>query len=72
MVATSVTAIDGSPEMLERCRARVSDPHVRYLQADLFAWEPEQLQRRLAELGWSAQVKATSEFFVYGHATPAS
>jgi ubiquinone/menaquinone biosynthesis C-methylase UbiE len=38
---TSVTAIDGSPEMLELCQARVADPHVRYVQADLFAWEPE-------------------------------
>jgi demethylmenaquinone methyltransferase/2-methoxy-6-polyprenyl-1,4-benzoquinol methylase len=39
--ATSVTAIDGSPEMLERCRARVNDPHVSYAHADLFAWEPD-------------------------------
>ncbi len=152
--AASVTAIDGSPEMLELCRARVNDPRVRYVQADLFAWEPDKtydvcffgfwlshipedrfetfwekvrravgpegrvffidslrsqqasaldhklpdqaeetmlrrladgreyrivkrfheprpLQRRLAELGWSAQVQATSEFFIYGHATPA-
>ncbi len=152
--ATGVTAIDGSPEMLKLCRARVNDPRVRYLQADLFAWEPDStydvcffgfwlshvpeerfeafwekvrravgskgrvlfidslrsekasaidhklpdwddetmlrrladgreyhivkrfhepkpLQRRLAELGWSAQVQATSEFFIYGHATPA-
>jgi SAM-dependent methyltransferase len=38
---TSVTAIDGSPEMLELCQARVADPRVRYVQADLFAWEPE-------------------------------
>ena len=39
--AASVTAIDGSPEMLELCRARVDDPRVRYVQADLFAWEPD-------------------------------
>lgn len=40
--ATGVTAIDGSPEMLELCRARVNDdPRVRYAQADLFAWEPD-------------------------------
>lgn len=38
---TSVTAVDGSPEMLELCRDRVGDPRVSYLQADLFAWEPE-------------------------------
>jgi ubiquinone/menaquinone biosynthesis C-methylase UbiE len=39
--ATRVTAIDGSPEMLELCRSRVSDRRVRYLQADLFAWDPD-------------------------------
>jgi len=39
--AASVTAIDGSSEMLELCRARVNDPHVGYVQADLFAWEPD-------------------------------
>jgi SAM-dependent methyltransferase len=38
---TNVTAIDGSPEMLELCQARVADPRARYVQADLFAWEPE-------------------------------
>ncbi len=38
--AASVTAVDGSPEMLELCRARVNDPHVSYIQADLFAWSP--------------------------------
>jgi trans-aconitate methyltransferase len=38
---TSVTAIDGSPEMLELCQTRVADPRVRYVEADLFAWEPE-------------------------------
>jgi demethylmenaquinone methyltransferase/2-methoxy-6-polyprenyl-1,4-benzoquinol methylase len=150
---TSVTAIDGSPEMLELCQTRVADPRVSYIQADLFAWEPdttydvcffgfwlshvpeerfetfwekvrravgsegrvffidslrsqqasatdhklpdqdeemmlrrladgreyqiikrfhepEPLQRRLGELGWSVQVKATSEFFIYGQAAP--
>jgi demethylmenaquinone methyltransferase/2-methoxy-6-polyprenyl-1,4-benzoquinol methylase len=151
--AASLTAIDGSPEMLELCRARVNDPRVRYVHADLFAWEPdrtydvcffgfwlshvpeerfdgfwekvrravgpegrvffidslrsdkasavdhklpdqaeetmlrrledgreyqivkrfhepEPLQQRLAELDWNAQVKTTSEFFIYGQATP--
>jgi len=39
--AAGVTAIDGSPEMLELCRARVNDPDISYIQADLFAWEPD-------------------------------
>lgn len=38
--ADCVTAVDGSPEMLELCRARVGDARVRYVQADLFSWEP--------------------------------
>lgn len=39
--AASLTAIDGSPEMLELCRARVNDPCVHHVEADLFAWEPD-------------------------------
>jgi SAM-dependent methyltransferase len=39
--ATRVTAVYGSPEMLELCRARAGDQHVRYVQADLFSWEPD-------------------------------
>jgi ubiquinone/menaquinone biosynthesis C-methylase UbiE len=39
--ADRVTAVDGSPEMLELCRARVGDEHVSYVRADLFEWEPE-------------------------------
>jgi len=31
--------------------------------------EPEPLQQRLAELGWTAHVQRTPEFFIYGHAT---
>ncbi len=152
-IADRVTAIDASPEVIELARARVGNERVEYVQADLFAWEPERsydvcffsfwlshvpderlaafwekvgralapggrvffldsarsdfasaadhklpdpgeqvmlrrladgreyrivkhwfeparLQRRLAELGWSAQVQMTSEFFIYGQATP--
>ena len=39
--ADRVTAVDGSPEMLALCRARVEESRVRYLRADLFAWEPD-------------------------------
>jgi 2-polyprenyl-3-methyl-5-hydroxy-6-metoxy-1,4-benzoquinol methylase len=153
--AAGVTAIDGSPEMIELCRARVNDPHVTYVQADLFAWEPtrtydvclfgfwlshvpeerfeafwekvrravgsggrvffvdslrsqqasaidhklpdlgeetmlrrladgreyrivkrfhepQPLQQRLADLRWNTLVQTTSEFFIYGQATPAT
>jgi SAM-dependent methyltransferase len=40
--ATSVTAIDASPEMLALARERVGeDDRVRFVCADLFAWRPE-------------------------------
>jgi SAM-dependent methyltransferase len=39
--ATSVTAVDASPEMLAIASARVSDERVRFIQADLFTWAPD-------------------------------
>ncbi len=33
-------------------------------------YDPGDLEQALAELGWSASVDATSEFFIYGTATP--
>ena len=39
--ATDVTAVDASPEMLAIAAARVGSQHVRFIQADLFAWEPD-------------------------------
>jgi 2-polyprenyl-3-methyl-5-hydroxy-6-metoxy-1,4-benzoquinol methylase len=40
--ATSVTAIDAAPEMLDRAKARVGVERVRFIQADLFHWRPAQ------------------------------
>jgi len=40
--ATSVTAIDSAPEMLARAKARVGVERVRFIQADLFRWTPDQ------------------------------
>jgi len=39
--ATTVTAVDASPEMIEINRAKVNSERVTYLQADLFSWRPE-------------------------------
>ena len=39
--ATRVTAVDAAPEVLAINRARVGDPSVRYLEADVFEWAPE-------------------------------
>jgi len=39
--ATSVTAVDASPEMIARAKARVADERVRFVHADLFTWRPD-------------------------------
>jgi demethylmenaquinone methyltransferase/2-methoxy-6-polyprenyl-1,4-benzoquinol methylase len=39
--ATTVTAVDGAPEMLALAARRVVDGRVRWIEADIFAWEPE-------------------------------
>jgi demethylmenaquinone methyltransferase/2-methoxy-6-polyprenyl-1,4-benzoquinol methylase len=39
--AASVTAVDASPEMLERASARVGGDRVRFVRADLFRWAPD-------------------------------
>jgi demethylmenaquinone methyltransferase/2-methoxy-6-polyprenyl-1,4-benzoquinol methylase len=36
--ASSLTAVDASPEMIALNRARVAQENVRYVEADLFAW----------------------------------
>lgn len=40
--AHTLTAIDASPEVLEINRQRLSSPIARFLQADLFDWQPNQ------------------------------
>lgn len=40
--AATLTALDGSPEMLALNAARLRDPRVRYFHADLFQWEPDE------------------------------
>ena len=39
--AQELTAVDASSAMLTINRKRLGDPKVRYVQADLFAWEPD-------------------------------
>ncbi len=38
--STDLTLVDGAPEMLARNAARLQSPSVRYVQADLFEWQP--------------------------------
>lgn len=40
--ATTVTAIDAAPEMLALATARIGTERVRFIQADLFGWKPDQ------------------------------
>jgi SAM-dependent methyltransferase len=40
--ADRVTAVDGAPEMLELAQSKVPNDRVRFVQADLFSWEPDQ------------------------------
>jgi 2-polyprenyl-3-methyl-5-hydroxy-6-metoxy-1,4-benzoquinol methylase len=35
-----LTAVDASPEVIALNQARVRDPRVQYVQADLFSWQP--------------------------------
>ena len=39
--ARAVTALDASSQMLARNAIEVAQPNVRYVAADVFAWEPE-------------------------------
>jgi SAM-dependent methyltransferase len=38
--ASTLTAVDAAPEMLEIAAARTDDRRARFLQADLFSWRP--------------------------------
>ncbi|MGI8505500.1 MAG: class I SAM-dependent methyltransferase [Solirubrobacteraceae bacterium] len=38
--ATAVTALDGSPEMLTIASGRIRDERVRFVQTDIFDWQP--------------------------------
>src|SRR5947208_2365425 len=39
--AQTLTAVDGSPEMLAEAAGRPHGEHVRFVHADLFEWHPE-------------------------------
>jgi SAM-dependent methyltransferase len=39
--ATTVTAVDASPEMLDIAAARVVSDRVRFIHADIFTWTPD-------------------------------
>jgi demethylmenaquinone methyltransferase/2-methoxy-6-polyprenyl-1,4-benzoquinol methylase len=39
--AANITAVDASPEVIAINRSRLNDARIRYVEADLFAWQPD-------------------------------
>lgn len=56
--ANSITAVDASPEMIAINRAKVNDERVRYIQADLFSWQPARLYDAVVFGFWLSHVPA--------------
>jgi demethylmenaquinone methyltransferase/2-methoxy-6-polyprenyl-1,4-benzoquinol methylase len=54
--ASTVTAVDSSPEALAICRQRVDVPSVSLVQADLFAWQPQQRYDVVFFAAWLSHV----------------
>jgi len=58
--ANSVTALDSSPEMLERCKSRLgANPGVRYVVADFYDWIPDQEYDAASFSFWISHVPAS-------------
>lgn len=54
--AASVTAVDIAPEMLAQNRARVGEGRVRYIQGDLFTWQPDRQYDGVCFAFWLSHV----------------
>jgi demethylmenaquinone methyltransferase/2-methoxy-6-polyprenyl-1,4-benzoquinol methylase len=54
--ATSLTALDGSPRMIERNREAVGDATVRYVLGDVFEWEPDRAYDAVVFSFWLSHV----------------
>ncbi len=54
--AASVTAVDGSPRMIERNRKAVNSPKVRYVVADIFEWKPDRAYDAVVFSAWLSHV----------------
>ena len=54
--ASSVTALDSSPQMLAINRAKVGGANVRYIEADLFRWSPPERYDAVFFSGWLSHV----------------
>ena len=54
--ASELTAVDASPEMLAVAAARVQDDHVRFVEGDIFAWQPTQVYDVVFFSAWLSHV----------------
>lgn len=54
--ASAVTAVDTSPEALAICQRRVDAPHASLVEADLFAWRPEERYDLVFFADWLSHV----------------
>ena len=52
----SLTAIDGSPEMLAVARQRLGDTSVNFVETDLFDWQPDQQYDTIFFAFWLSHV----------------
>ncbi len=57
--ARTLTAVDASASMLARNRSEVSDSRIRYVEADLFAWEPDRAYDTVFFGFWLSHVPPT-------------
>ncbi|MGY0055769.1 class I SAM-dependent methyltransferase [Streptomyces sp. LZ34] len=57
--ARSVTAVDAAAEVLALARARTASPAVRFLQADLFDWQPPRRYDTVFFAFWLSHVPPT-------------
>jgi 2-polyprenyl-3-methyl-5-hydroxy-6-metoxy-1,4-benzoquinol methylase len=54
--AASVTAVDGSPRMIERNREIVNSPKISYVLADVFTWKPDRAYDAVIFTFWLSHV----------------
>ena len=54
--ATTITAVDASPEMIAINRARTADERVHYVEADLFTWQPDRTYDAICFCFWISHV----------------
>jgi demethylmenaquinone methyltransferase/2-methoxy-6-polyprenyl-1,4-benzoquinol methylase len=54
--ASKLTAVDASPEMLAIASGRVQNERVRFIEANIFDWEPDQLYDMVFFSAWLSHV----------------